>query len=209
MKRKHIVKCLYLIIILTFVSCTPTNIVSLKDPTCEGKNFKRILVKAAYDKAVDIKNIELELATEFYDVGIVAYANHRLLPPLREYSDEERIAIYKKYNIDGFLVVYDQGYDTRKVHIPSYSTTKSNSKAVPQGSSETSETITSGGYSEDIISEKNTRIKLYDLENGHAIWRGDAVTSLNEESNYESYLRSLCEAIVEKLAQDGLILIKK
>ena len=95
----------FVLVVLLFIiiACVPTTITSMKDPNYYGRTFKRILVIADFEETNTLKTFELALVDEFKLRGIYAIANHKVLPPIREYSDEERRHVYLQHNIDSYL----------------------------------------------------------------------------------------------------------
>jgi len=182
-----------------------TKVISLKDPSYNNRTFKRILVIADFQKIEDMKNLETELVYELTSKGTFAVENHRLLPPIREYSDEERSSMLKKYNFDSYLLINPQGVQTTTVYVPDVEkhkvTTTKDSNSV---SRETTRTHIQGG--EMVVpTQFNTQIKFVDMMNGNVVWQSDTETNMNKDSRMSSIIVSISRNVANQLQEDGVI----
>lgn len=192
-------------IMMLAAGCLPTKVVSLKDPMYNNMTFKRILVIADLQRIEEMKGLEDEIVYEMYSGGTYAVENYKLLPPIREYTSEERSNALKKYNFDGYLLVTPQGFQTTKVYVPDVErrkvTTIRDSVSV---SRETSRTVIPGG--EMIVPTKfNTQIKFVDMKNGNVVWQSDTETEMNKDSKMNAVILSLSRELVKQLRLDGVI----
>jgi hypothetical protein len=118
-------------IIILIGGCVQTKVTSLKDPTYNGKTFSRILVVADFENNESIIAFETAMVRELEKKGITAFANHKVLPNIRTYTDEERKEIYDKYNYECIIIIVPKGYNTATVNMPTWSSTYS-SKRIKQ-----------------------------------------------------------------------------
>ncbi len=103
-KNKFSTSLIILSASILFASCIPMNlfvtsvsskIVSFKDPAYRDAAFSRILVRADYDKLDEMKKVESELVFLLNKEGMYAVANSTILPPIRNYTEEEKKECYK------------------------------------------------------------------------------------------------------------------
>lgn len=201
------IKLIYFCIAILFLGtgCIPTNVISLKDPSYNNRTFKRILVIANFQKIEDMKEIEKQLAYELNWKGIFAVENYRLLPPIREYTNEEKNNIYNKYNFDSYILISPQGIQTTTVYVPDVE--KKNYKVTKDSNSvrrETTKTIYQGG--EFVIpTQYNTQIKFVDMTNGNVVWQSDTETKINKGTRISEISSSIGRNVTIQLQADGVI----
>lgn len=206
MKNLIIKPTYFVIAIIIFVTgCVSTNVISLKDPSYNNRTFKRILVIANFQKIVDMKEIEKQLVYELNWKGIFAVENFRLLPPIREYTNEEKNNIYNKYNFDSYILISPQGIETTTVYVPDvekkqYTVTK-DSNSVRR---ESTRTVYQGG--EFVVpTQYNTQIKFVDMSNGNVVWQSDTETKINKGTKISEISSSIGRNVANQLQEDGVI----
>ncbi|OGU12056.1 MAG: hypothetical protein A2X61_02830 [Ignavibacteria bacterium GWB2_35_12] len=206
MKNLFLKLIYFVIAILLFVSgCLPTNVTSLKDPSYNNIIFRRILVIADFQKIEEMKEFESEMANEFKENGTFAVENHRVLPPIREYTYDEKVAVYKKYNLDGYILISPQGFQTATVYVPDVekkkTTTTKDSNTI---SRETTTAVYPGGEMR-VPTQFDAQIKFVDLMNGKVVWQSETETKLNKDSRMSEIFSSVCSNVVKQLKVDGVI----
>jgi hypothetical protein len=170
-----------LIFFIVFISgCVQTNVTSLKDPTYNGRSFKRILVIGAFQNTEVLKSVELKMIDELGKIGIYGVANHLVLPPLREYTDEEKRNVFIQQNLDSYIIIAPQGFNTATVYVPTVSNTKGSANVVGNTVTGRSKTTTYEGGARQINTGFNSQAKLYDFSNGYVIWQGDVSGNSNK-----------------------------
>ena len=75
---------------LTIYGCVSTNIASFKDPDYDSQKFGRYLVIGNYEKFEIVQKVEGKVVSELTANGVYAVENSKILPPIREYTDDER-----------------------------------------------------------------------------------------------------------------------
>lgn len=91
--------------LIFFVSCASTRMTSFKDPDYHIVKFKRILVVANTNDLEDRQKLESKMVEEFSDIGVFALECFRLFPPTRELTDEYKVEILLKNDIDAFISI--------------------------------------------------------------------------------------------------------
>jgi hypothetical protein len=198
--------------LLMLSSCVSTKVFSLKDPSFTGRHFQRVLIFGDFSKIEYQRAFEDQTANDLLSYHISARSSYQLLPPLRVYSDSEKVAIYKQNGFDCYIIISPQEADTRVYHIPTYTTGNvavygNGSNAYGSGSSETT-----GGYTEKQISGYNFKLELFDFATGRLVCRCEATTSLQ----YNAYGRtwatmgnvenSACSNLVDELRRNDLFI---
>ncbi len=212
MNNNHKLIVILFCIVLLISGCAvtvPTYISTMSDPTFQGRTFKRILVIANFENTEVLKGFEIALVNKLMEKGIYAVANHKVLPPIRDYTDEEKINVFKQHNLDSYIFIAPESLDMATINIPTVSETKGSATAIGNTAYGRSKTKTYEGGNTEIATAFNSHIKLYDLTNGNAVWQGDAVTKLNIYAGVYNIINSIAPKVVEKLEQDGIIIIKK
>jgi hypothetical protein len=185
-------------------SCVSTKIASIKDPSYRNASFKRFLVIANYEKMVDVQKIESMLVKRLNFKGVYAIANSSLLPPIREYTEDEKKNAFITENLDCYLIISQIGENKSTVYIPPTSTTETEVKTSRHKVSETTTTVTTPGGEREIVSTIDTKAELYDIQNGNLVWRGEATTSC-QPGVIGDIFDSFCSNIVEELQKNYLL----
>lgn len=187
---------------LPLAGCVSTKITSMVDPMYDGTKFGTILVMSLHENSGLASRFESEMVEQLDDIGVKAFRNREVLPPLRTYTDEEKLAQYKKYGIDAVLIIAPQGANTSTVTVPTYS----QSRAAYGGRSAVAETITVGGDKREVVNDVSTQARLINIANGSAVWQGDATTDiLNKYANIGSIVSSFCSNVAKKLSEYNLV----
>jgi len=195
--------------ILIFVGCASTRMTSFKDPDYQKTEFKRILVVANTSDLEDRQKLESKMVEEFSDIGVFALESYRLFPPTRDLSDEEKVELLLKNNIDAFISISVGESGVSEVYVPqTSSTTKTKGNVTVYGNratyKEKSTTTYQGGYTlKKPWAEFETQ--LYDVSNGQMAWIATSFTGGNAYANRNTVINSYCGKTVEQLLEDNLI----
>ncbi|MGQ9848086.1 MAG: hypothetical protein ACUVQP_11395 [Bacteroidales bacterium] len=200
----------FILLILIFIfGCASTRMTSFKDPDYQKAEFKRILVVANTNDLEDRKKLESKMVEEFSDIGVYALESFRLFPPTRELTDEDKVELLLKNDIDAFILISVGESGVSEVYVPqTSSTTKTKGSVSVYGNTakyeEKSTTIYQGGYTlNKPWAEFET--SLYDVSNGQMVWIASSFTGGNAYANRNTIVNSYCEKTVEKLLEDRLI----
>lgn len=196
-------------VILFLISCASTRMTSFKDPDYQKAEFKRILVVANTNDLEDRQKLESKMVEKFSDIGVFALESYRLFPPTRDLSEEEKVELLLKNNIDAFISISVGESGVSEVYVPqTSSTTKTKGSVSVYGNTaeyeEKSTTTYQGGYTlKKPWAEFETR--LYDVSNGQMAWIASSFTGGNAYANRNTVINSYCGKTVEQLLKDRLI----
>jgi hypothetical protein len=205
---------------LLFLSCAPmgafitivsSDIVSFKDPSYRDVSFGRILVRADYQKLDAVQKIESRMVQLLNNEGVYAIASSTILPPIREYTEDERNDAILAANIDSYIIISEIRINKDTVFVPPVSTTQTNTVTSRRNAYETTTSYTSPGYDKELIWSIETKAELYDFQNRRIVWKGETNTantfdgySLNS-AKAEDIFESFCKKIVEELRNNSLL----
>jgi hypothetical protein len=196
---------------LTIYGCVSTNIASFKDPDYDSQSFGRYLVIGNYEKFEMVKMVEGKVVAELTSNGVYAVANSKILPPIREYTDDERRNAFIKYKLDAYLIVSPAGVNNATLYVPSISTTNESASASGNRAHSSSSTVTTPGGEREVLSSVDTKAELYDFQNNHIVWKGQANTNIQYNAYGQTFatadniLDSFCSHIVDELAKNDLL----
>lgn len=197
------------LIVFLFISCASTKMTSFKDPDYQKAEFKRILIVANTNDLEDRQKLESKMVEEFSNIGVFALESFRLFPPTRELTDEEKVNLLLKNDIDAFISISVGESGVDEVYVPqTSSTTKTKGEVNVYGNTarykEKSTTTYQGGYTlNKPWAEFET--KLYDVSNGQMAWISSSFTKGNAYANRNTLINSYCRKTVEQLLEDNLI----
>ncbi len=200
---------IYLFIVFLIVSCASTKMTSFKDPDYLNAKFKRILVVANTNDLEDRQKLESSMVEAFNDMGVFALESFKLFPPTRELSDQEKVDLLLKNNIDAFISISVGESGVSEVYIPqTSSTTKTEGNVNVYGNTarykEKTTTAYQGGYTLNKPWAKFDT-KLYDVSNGKMAWIATSFTGGNAYANKNTVINSYCGKTVDQLLEDNLI----
>ena len=207
MKTLHLLIIIFLSVL--FISCASTRMTSFKDPDYQKANFKRILIVANTNDLGDRKRLESKMVDAFSEVGVFALESYKLFPPTRELTNEVKVDLLLKNNIDAFISISIGESGVSEVYVPqTSSTTKTEGDVNVYGNSanyrQKSTTTYEGGYTlNKPWAEFDT--KLYDVSNGKTAWIASSFTGGNAYANNNTVIGSYCNTTVDKLIEEKLI----
>ena len=196
---------------ILFASCVSTNVASFKDPSYRNASFRRFLVIANYQKIEIVQKVESMVVERLKKQRVYAIANSSLLPPIREYSDDEKRKAFIAENLDCYIIVSPSGVNNATLYVPSISSTSANVSASRNRASGSSTTVTSMGGPRDVVSSVDTQAELYDFQNGNIVWKGEANTEVHYNAYGQTFARiddvlsSFCSNIVDELEKNSLL----
>jgi hypothetical protein len=201
--------------ILTLSACVSTKVFSLKDPTYYNRHFRHVLVVGNFAKIEYQQDAEDCIVRELRESwGVMADASYQILPPLRVYSDSEKIAIFQAHGFDCYAIISGKGEGITEVHVPSYTT--SSAAVTANGNSATGygSSTTSGGYTNNVLSSADFDLSLFDFENGHKVCyaQSNSSTSANQGSmgiqwvSEKGLLESSSEHLADEMVKNDLFI---
>jgi Tol biopolymer transport system component len=182
-------------------ACAKTRMTSSVSPTASGANYSRILVVFPAPDLRVRAFVEDEFTAEVPTIFIPGYS---LLPPVREYSNDEVLKRLNEAQIDALLLVKlsDAGTSSKSVQA-------SRANACARGSQGRRGcfqgfTASSGGGS---INQAWAffQTSLMDMNTLEVVWTGSAQSKGSQFSGSDDVLRSMVKKAVERLREDGLV----
>jgi hypothetical protein len=184
MKRRIV---LIVLMAVGLASCVSTKVTSLKDPAYANHLFYKVLVIGDF-KSIEVqKEMENRMVKDLADDGIAAIANYQLLPPLRRYTDDERLTAYRDNSIDCYLLIHSTGTTEGTYHVPTYTTANASVTANGNSAWGSGNSVTSGGYSQSVLTDVGFQADLFDLNNGSPVCRCESNTHVNYNPNGTTY----------------------
>lgn len=196
--------------LIILVGCASTRMTSFKDPDYQKAEFKRILVVANTNDLEDRQKLESKMVEEFSSIGVYSLESFRLFPPTRELTDEDKVELLLKNDIDAFISISVGESGVSEVYVPqTSSTTKTKGNVNVYGNTATykekSTTTYQGGYTlNKPWAEFETQ--LYDVSNGQMAWIATSFTGGNAYANRNTVINSYCGKTVDQLLEDKLII---
>ena len=205
-------KILFSTVCLLLVSCVSTRITSVTDP--QYKSFiidKVVVVVNTSDLDLKIK-MESNLVSELNKKGVIAFNGYDVLPPTRNYSENDLKNIFAKNNIDSilFISIAEMGYSQQT--LTTYQPYTSQGTITRMGSNQYQYSMqTQGGPQTHTITKPRLNIitQLFDAKNGNKIWMSTARSSGNAFASINDTFKDYVIEIVKKLEDDHLIIKTK
>jgi hypothetical protein len=139
--------------------------------------------------------------------SLVAVPFSTAIPPVREYTDDEKAQLLRKANVQAYVRMRIAGVDRATVHIPSVS--YSQGSAVVSGNNATgrASSVTAGGYSQNLVTGLSFECEVQDAVTLSTIWKGHVEIDGNERNQYvtpNQYYYKAVQLLVERLQEDGI-----
>jgi len=197
---------LFLVAVLAFllVGCAATNISSVSDINSAKRSYSRILVLSTFQDLMYKQAVESAFRQKCIESRIRVRTGSEILPPVREYSQDEVSRTLADRNIDGLLVVALQGYWESHVYTPGY--TKTTGAASIVGNtivySQKQQFNPGSIFSKPRI---NFESRFFDGETGKVVWRSTSLTAGNALADFSTLANSLASATIGKLIKDRIV----
>lgn len=194
--------------------CATTDTTSFTDPDYVGVKFQKFCVNADFDDFKYKQMLENQLVKHFKESGIYAVPASQLLPPTREWTEQEIEKTMKEKGIDAYLYISwtDRHVDERYVPGSVTTTTEGKTKKTKSGDkyTETSTTTVNPGSTERTF-YSTFYSKIIAVESGNIAWTATSQSESGEgfKEQFAYIMESLSESIIEQLADDGHIHKKK
>jgi hypothetical protein len=132
------------------------------------------------------------------------------LPPLRRYSDSEKVAIFQAHGYDCYAIIEKTGSSVWEVHVPTYTRATVNATAYGNTATGYGESTTTGGYTQSTVSGLDFDLSLFDFNNGHKIFYAQASSSSSSNKNaygiewvgMDSFLESASENLADEMMKN-------
>lgn len=195
---------LFLIFDIFLVGCAKTTLSTIRNPELSQIKFENILVIAPFSDIGLRQQTENAFIEKFNLSSMNAISSIQIIPPVKDYNEEELINILEKNKIDGILVAGLQDYWTSQSYVPRSSSTHGTASSYGNYLYYRSYTQEYGGY---YISKPNVKfeIRLFDRQSGQLAWLVTSVTKGNAFADYKTLANSLAKEVVKKLIEENML----
>jgi len=199
------------------VGCAPakTEINSFVDPEFQDHLFARVMVAPRYADLGDRAAIEDAFVKALADTETQGVPSITILPPTREWKDEDIFPLMAEQKIDGVLLITQTGAFQEREYVPErvdihtdeYLSARSfrggRRWGYGRGYYDTRVTRT-GGYYVDLPRVRN-ELRLYDVATRKQAWYATTLTAGDSSAGREEMIDSLAKETIAKLTVDGLL----
>lgn len=212
--KKYSIFILFFAFIALLSSCATTETTSFTDPDFIGQKFEKICVNAEFEDYKYKQMLEKSFVDNFREVGVYAVAAGNLLPPTREWTNEEIDKMLEKNNIDAYLSISwtDRHVDEKYTPGSVTTTTEGKTKKTKSGEKyvETSTTTADPGSVERKF-YSTFYTKIISVKTAQVAWTATSQSESGEgpKGEYTYIMESLSEDIINTLAEDGHITVKE
>lgn len=147
------------------------------------------------------KQTENAFIAQFNLTSVNSISAIEIIPPVKNYSDEELLKILDQNKIDGVMVVALQDFWTTNVYIPPSFKTKGSASSFGNSTFFESQTQQYGGYHFSRPTAK-FEIRLFDKKSSQVAWIATSTTKGDVFSDYNTLLKSLAKEVVKKLIKE-------
>ncbi|MGC8719221.1 MAG: hypothetical protein ACP5TY_04340 [Thermodesulforhabdaceae bacterium] len=201
---RYLKQVLLMLIVLYLSGCAWTTLSTIKNPELSQVKFRKILVVAPFSDIGLRKQTENAFIAQFHLSGVNAISSIELIPPVKEYTEQELLNILQQNNIDGVLVVALQDYWSSQEYIPKSSSTQGSASLYGNSLYYQSYTQEYGGY---YISKPRVKfnIRLFERKSGQVAWLATSLTRGNAYADYNTLANSLAKEVVKKFREENVI----
>lgn len=203
---KYLKQVLLVLTVLYLSGCAWTTLSTVKNPELSQIKFKKVLIVAPFSDIGLRKQTENAFVAQFNlsGVNVTAIPSIEIIPPVKDYDEQELVGILKKNNVDGVLVVALQDYWTSETYIPKSSSSRGSASLFGNSLYYQSYTREYGGYyvSKPVV---KFEIRLFDSESEKIAWLGTSLTRGNAFANYNTLASSLAKKVVERLSEEKVV----
>lgn len=219
--KRIIVLLIIALLVLFIVGCSKTDLIkssvnSVVDPEFVNVKYNNILVFSSISDIGWRKKIETSVSNELSKSGVISYNSIDLLPPTKEYNQEDLNKVIDKYDIEGVLILNINNVDV----IKDYYTTpkqghisKSGSGYVIGNNIYTNESgiyYETGGQTYELNKPTmNIETKIFDVRYNAWSWICQVSTNGPAITNFEDLIDKSAIDIADKLIEDKKIEDKK
>jgi len=204
MKKKYYFVILFLIFAMFLVGCADTTLSTIRNPELSQIKFGKILVVAPFSDIGLRKQTENNFIAKFNLSGMNAISSIQIIPPVKDYNEQELLNILEQNKIDGILVVGLKDYWTSQSYVPKSSSSQGTASLYGNSLYYRSYTQEYGGY---YISKPNVKfeIRLFDSKSGQIAWLVTSVTRGNAFADYNTLANSLAKEVVKRLIEENML----
>lgn len=189
---------------LLLASCAATRMTTVRDPSAPRSSFRNILVIAPFSDLGSRTEAENSFVARLGERGVVGIPSITVMPPLKEYVEEELLQILDESGADSILIISLTDAYTKETYVPQSSTTTGSASLYGNVVNYSSRTQYHGGY---YISKPRVHyeLRLLDVSTGNTVWLATSLTRGNAYADFNTLIDSLARTAVRKLEEDGVI----
>jgi hypothetical protein len=204
-----------LVLLAALPGCASTKMHTFTDPDFVGYRCSRLLVAARLphlDQQAEAEDIFL---SKLAPTDLTCTRSVDILPPTRQFSDEEMFAVLAEKNIGAVLAIRETEYYEDQVYVPESSTTSTygnlsantyyygNTASTYGSMNATSYTHKSGGHYVSVPRVRH-ELELYDVATRKVVWIGGAFTKGNSRAGFKTLVSALASETRRAFERDGL-----
>lgn len=185
---------------------------SVRDPSFQGKTFQRIVVVAPFTDLEKRASAENSFVAALQAQGAQAVPAMMVLPPTRDYSNEEINAALDAADVQGVLFVTLTDATVSSAYVPGSTTTT----GTGYGTATSYGTTTTGNVNWTTTTRQNPgyyikkprvrfEVRLIDHATGGTAWLGTSLTRGNAFAGWDTLMYSLAEEAAGQLTAQGVI----
>jgi len=204
MKKRFFVVILLMLIAVYLMGCASTKISTVRNPESYNTKFENILVIVPFTDIGLRRQTEEIFVSKFNSSDMKALSSLELMPPIKDYSDQELMNILDKNKVDGILTVALKDYWTSESYVPKSSSTQGSANLYGNSLYYRSYTQQYGGY---YVSKPNVSFetRLFDRRSGEVAWLVSSTTSGNAFADYGNLASSLAKKVVSELKKEDML----
>ena len=204
MKKRFFVVILLILIAVYLMGCASTEISTVRNPESYNTKFENILVVVPFTDIGLRRQTEGIFVSKFNSSDMKALSSLELMPPIKDYSDQELMNILDKNKVDGILTVALKDYWTSESYVPKSSSTQGSANLYGNSLYYRSYTQQYGGY---YVSKPNVSFetRLFDRRSGEVAWLVSSTTSGNAFADYGNLASSLAKKVVSELKKEDML----
>ena len=178
------------------IGCATTDVTAITNPQYKGLSLNKVLVSAQFQDLQTRKTFEHQFVQKLIHGGQDAVAAMDLLPPIKQYSNDEVAQILLKAGVDAAMIITLTDASTQQVYVPQSSYTTGSANVYGNSIYSTARTNTYGGY---YVSKPRVRfeVDLLYAKNGDVIWKATTYTRGNAFANVDTISESLSAQVVD------------
>jgi len=150
----------------------------MKNPLYNSVHYQKFLIMTHFSNIKLRQDMETVFVEMFKDMGIEAIRSIDILPPFKQYTEEEIQGTIKENNIDGLFVIILKGTDSDTVY-----------------------TYSGYGFYSTKYDYFQFEVKLIDPRTDEVSWIATSTTTSSEAQD-KMIIHSICNKIMSKFAED-------
>src|SRR6056297_2849475 len=204
MKKRFFIGIVLMLIAMFLIGCAKTKVSTIRNPESYNTKFENILIVVPFTDIGLRKQTEDIFVSKFNSSDMKAMSSLELMPPIKDYSDQEIMNFLDKNKVDGILTVALKDYWTSESYVPKSSSTQGSANLYGNSLYYRSYTQQYGGY---YVSKPNVSFetRLFDRGSGQVAWLVSSTTSGNAFADYRNLASSLAKKVVSELKKEEML----